>query len=439
MSPTSLQLNLPSPKEAPGALEEVLEQLSPSTKQTGSASSLLGPVASSRRGSQQLSADQPYVVLKTIGEGSYGKVKLATHRPTGEHVAIKFLSKAQISREPTTAMRIFREIATNRLLGSHPHVTPLLQVIDTHQSIMLVFGYEEGGDLYEMVVRKGRLSERRAKLMFRQIVETVAYFHDKGIVHRDLKPENMLLSADGVIKIIDYGFVNVQTSEKMLTTFCGSMAYAAPEMLSGEQYLGPGVDTWSLGVTLYWLVTGRLPFEHSNPSSLYTMIVSGSLSLPSHVSPDLEKLIRQMLAVDPQNRISLAQVLQSPWLVPAPLSTWSSSHSAVDTHVHSDTALDPAILEEMKTVGFTNTAAVADTVSRCVPSPALAAYTLLKQRYRRLQHQLQLQQRLSMDSVDSLPEDPNGAEVDPGIHDLPSGWKTGLPSGGILEEDEEGE
>ncbi|KAJ3252118.1 Protein kinase [Borealophlyctis nickersoniae] len=172
---------------------------------------------------------EEYEVVKTIGEGAFGKVKLAVHRVIGEKVALKSLSKPTLSTHPGTTERVFREILLTSHLR-HPHIVPLLQVIDTPTDIHLVLEYQPGGDLFERVEKSegGKMVEVEARRVMRQVVEGVQYGHACGVAHRDLKPENLLIDENDNIKINDYGFANVIRDDNMMETFCGSPAYAAP-------------------------------------------------------------------------------------------------------------------------------------------------------------------------------------------------------------------
>lgn len=218
---------------------------------------------------------EDYRIEKTLGSGAYGKVKLATHLPTGylcyphnlrSKVAIKYLEKHSI-KESGAGERVLREIVLQSHLD-HPNICKLLQVIDTKQEILLVIEHESGGELFEYLSTHTRVTEDVARHWFRQILSALQYCHTHGVVHRDMKPENLILDESFKIKIIDFGFANLLRTDNadMLETFCGSPSYASPEMISGKQYNGTAVDAWSMGVILYLLVCGYLPFDDKNIS-----------------------------------------------------------------------------------------------------------------------------------------------------------------------------
>ncbi|KAJ3610377.1 hypothetical protein NHX12_022469 [Muraenolepis orangiensis] len=210
-----------------------------------------------------------YRLLKTIGKGNFAKVKLARHVLTGRE--------------------LFREVRIMKILN-HPNIVKLFEVIETEKTLYLVMEYASGGEVFDYLVAHGRMKEKEARAKFRQpgmsqwksvgssavharrarspctlaIVSAVQYCHQRRIVHRDLKAENLLLDADMNIKIADFGFSNEFTLGSKLDTFCGSPPYAAPELFQGKKYDGPEVDVWSLGVILYTLVSGSLPFDGQN-------------------------------------------------------------------------------------------------------------------------------------------------------------------------------
>uniref|UniRef100_A0ABK0L3I5 non-specific serine/threonine protein kinase n=1 Tax=Rattus norvegicus TaxID=10116 RepID=A0ABK0L3I5_RAT len=217
------------------------------------------------RNSATSADEQPHIgnyrLLKTIGKGNFAKVKLARHILTGKEVAVKIIDKTQLNS--SSLQKLFREVRIMKVLN-HPNIVKLFEVIETEKTLYLVMEYASGGEVFDYLVAHGRMKEKEARAKFRQIVSAVQYCHQKFIVHRDLKAENLLLDADMNIKIADFGFSNEFTFGNKLDTFCGSPPYAAPELFQGKKYDGPEVDVWSLGVILYTLVSGSLPFDGQN-------------------------------------------------------------------------------------------------------------------------------------------------------------------------------
>ncbi|XP_076407559.1 MAP/microtubule affinity-regulating kinase 3 isoform X14 [Peromyscus maniculatus bairdii] len=283
--------------------------------------------------------EQPHIgnyrLLKTIGKGNFAKVKLARHILTGREwlvrgmkmllycsilsailmqayqVAIKIIDKTQLN--PTSLQKLFREVRIMKILN-HPNIVKLFEVIETEKTLYLIMEYASGGEVFDYLVAHGRMKEKEARAKFRQIVSAVQYCHQKRIVHRDLKAENLLLDADMNIKIADFGFSNEFTVGSKLDTFCGSPPYAAPELFQGKKYDGPEVDVWSLGVILYTLVSGSLPFDGQNLKELRERVLRGKYRIPFYMSTDCENLLKRFLVLNPVKRGTLEQIMKDRWI-----------------------------------------------------------------------------------------------------------------------------
>ncbi|XP_023059312.1 serine/threonine-protein kinase MARK1 isoform X6 [Piliocolobus tephrosceles] len=197
---------------------------------------------------------------------------------------------------------------------NHPNIVKLFEVIETEKTLYLVMEYASGGEVFDYLVAHGRMKEKEARAKFRQIVSAVQYCHQKCIVHRDLKAENLLLDGDMNIKIADFGFSNEFTVGNKLDTFCGSPPYAAPELFQGKKYDGPEVDVWSLGVILYTLVSGSLPFDGQNLKELRERVLRGKYRIPFYMSTDCENLLKKLLVLNPIKRGSLEQIMKDRWM-----------------------------------------------------------------------------------------------------------------------------
>ncbi|XP_073348624.1 MAP/microtubule affinity-regulating kinase 3-like isoform X3 [Pagrus major] len=252
-----------------------------------------------------------YRLLKTIGKGNFAKVKLARHVLTGREVAIKIIDKTQLN--PTSLQKLLREVRIMKILN-HPNIVKLFEVIETEKTLYLMMEYASGGEVFDYLVAHGRMKEKEARAKFRQIVSAVQYCHQKHIVHRDLKAENLLLDADMNIKIADFGFSNEFTVGGKLDTFCGSPPYAAPELFQGKKYDGPEVDVWSLGVILYTLVSGSLPFDGQNLKELRERVLRGKYRVPFYMSTDCENLLKRFLVLNPGKRGTLEQIMKERWI-----------------------------------------------------------------------------------------------------------------------------
>ncbi|KAJ3249947.1 hypothetical protein HDU77_007261 [Chytriomyces hyalinus] len=274
-----------------------------------------------------------YVLGRTLGEGSFGKVKLATHTLTGQEVICFVLGCLEVlSNESTVYFRtlqskvavkvvdkihaavVAREIETWRHLH-HPNIAQLLEVLVTESKIYMITEYCEGGEAFDYLCSVGRMDDGEAatRKLFREIVMAVGYCHEKNFVHRDLKLENVLLTKELTVKVIDFGFTRPFKEQHLLDTYCGSVAYAAPEMILGKKYSGPQADIWSLGVILYTLLCGSLPFDDDNESIVHQKISELDYELPDYLHEDSKSLISQILKINPTDRISVQDILLHPW------------------------------------------------------------------------------------------------------------------------------
>lgn len=222
------------------------------------------------------------------------------------------IEKCQIQSNKQVA-RLQREIRFLKLLH-HPHIVKVYDVIETAEHIYIIMEYAAGGELFDYIVAHKRVKEKEARSFFRMVLSAVDYCHKNAVIHRDLKPENLLLDERKWIKIIDFGFGNNFTRDGLLDTFCGSPFYAAPEMILGKKYEGPEVDMWSLGVILFALLCGHLPFDDENMKELYKKISSGLYSCPDYLMPNARHLIGRLITVNPKERATLQEVLEHPWV-----------------------------------------------------------------------------------------------------------------------------
>lgn len=319
-----------------------------------------------------------YRIGKTLGIGSFGKVKVAEHVLTGHKVAIKILNRKKI-KAIHMEEKVRREIKILRLF-MHPHIIRLYEVLETPHDIFVVMEYVKSGELFDYIVEKGRLGENEARHFFQQIVSGVEYCHRNMVVHRDLKPENLLLDSKNNVKIADFGLSNVMRDGHFLKTSCGSPNYAAPEVISGKLYSGPEVDVWSCGVIMYALLCGSLPFDDESIPNLFKKIKGGIYTLPSYVSPGARDLISRMLLVDPLKRITMAEIRNHPWctchlpryLAVPPPDTLSQA-----------TNIDIETLEATVALGFTREQ-VKDALRHQVRNKASVTYFLLMDNRRNL-------------------------------------------------------
>lgn len=254
----------------------------------------------------------PYKLEKTLGKGQTGLVKMGIHCVTGKRVAIKIVNREKLSE--SVLMKVEREIAIMKLI-EHPHVLGLFDVYENKKYLYLVLEHVSGGELFDYLVKKGRLTPKEARRFFRQIISALDFCHSHNICHRDLKPENLLLDDKNNIRVADFGMASLQVEGSMLETSCGSPHYACPEVIRGEKYDGRKADVWSCGVILYALLVGALPFDDDNLRQLLEKVKKGVFHIPHFVSPDCQNLLRGMIEVNPELRLTLEQIHRHSWVV----------------------------------------------------------------------------------------------------------------------------
>lgn len=294
----------------------------------------------------------PYRLEKTLGKGQTGLVKLGVHCVLGKKVAIKIINREKLSE--SVLMKVEREIAIMKLID-HPHVLGLSDVYENKKYLYLVLEHVSGGELFDYLVKKGRLTPKEARRFFRQIISALDFCHSHSICHRDLKPENLLLDEKNNIKIADFGMASLQPAGSMLETSCGSPHYACPEVIRGEKYDGRKADVWSCGVILYALLVGALPFDDDNLRKLLEKVKRGVFYIPHFVPPECQNLLKGMIEVDPDKRLTLAEINRHVWVTAAgkgELELELSMMDVVQTHViPSVEAIDPDVLQAIASLG----------------------------------------------------------------------------------------
>ncbi|KAI3897044.1 hypothetical protein MKX03_015868 [Papaver bracteatum] len=253
-----------------------------------------------------------YEVGRTIGEGTFAKVKFAQNTETGESVAMKVLDRSTIIRHKMVD-QIKREISIMKLVR-HPYVVRLHEVLASRAKIYIILEFITGGELFDKIVHRGRLSETEARRYFQQLIDGVDYCHSKGVYHRDLKPENLLLDSQGNLRISDFGLSALpEEGVSLLRTTCGTPNYVAPEVLSHKGYVGSVADVWSCGVILYVLLAGYLPFDELDLTTLYNKIGKAEFSCPSWFPVGAKSLIYRILDPNPQTRIRMDEIRDDEW------------------------------------------------------------------------------------------------------------------------------
>ncbi|XP_073283722.1 CBL-interacting serine/threonine-protein kinase 3-like [Primulina huaijiensis] len=255
-----------------------------------------------------------YEVGRTIGEGTFAKVKFAKNSETGQPVALKILDKDKVLKHKM-AEQIRREIATMKLI-KHPNVVRLYEVMASKTKIFIVMEFVTGGELFDNIANHGRMKEDDARKYFQQLINAVDYCHSRGVFHRDLKPENLLMDDAGNLKVSDFGLSALSQTVRddgLLHTTCGTPNYVAPEVLNDRGYDGATADLWSCGVILFVLLAGYLPFDDANLMNLYSKISSAEFTCPPWFSFGAMKLIARILEPNPMKRITIPEILEDEW------------------------------------------------------------------------------------------------------------------------------
>ncbi|XP_015240090.1 serine/threonine-protein kinase BRSK2-like isoform X5 [Cyprinodon tularosa] len=293
----------------------------------------------------------PYRLEKTLGKGQTGLVKLGIHCVTGQKVAIKIVNREKLSE--SVLMKVEREIAILKLI-EHPHVLKLHDVYENKKYLYLVLEHVSGGELFDYLVKKGRLTPKEARKFFRQIISALDFCHSHSICHRDLKPENLLLDEKNNIRIADFGMASLQVGDSLLETSCGSPHYACPEVIRGEKYDGRKADAWSCGVILFALLVGALPFDDDNLRNLLEKVKLGVFHMPHFIPPDCQNLLRGMIEVDATKRLTLEQIQKHTWYLAGknePEPEQPVPRKVAIRMLGSSEEIDPDVLESMHSLG----------------------------------------------------------------------------------------
>ncbi|KAM9764504.1 serine/threonine-protein kinase BRSK2 isoform 1-T1 [Dama dama] len=302
-------------------------------------------------GAQHAQYVGPYRLEKTLGKGQTGLVKLGIHCVTCQKVAVKIVNREKLSE--SVLMKVEREIAILKLI-EHPHVLKLHDVYENKKYLYLVLEHVSGGELFDYLVKKGRLTPKEARKFFRQIISALDFCHSHSICHRDLKPENLLLDEKNNIRIADFGMASLQVGDSLLETSCGSPHYACPEVIRGEKYDGRKADVWSCGVILFALLVGALPFDDDNLRQLLEKVKRGVFHMPHFIPPDCQSLLRGMIEVDAARRLTLEHIQKHIWYIggknepepeqPVPRKVQIRSLPSLED-------IDPDVLDSMHSLG----------------------------------------------------------------------------------------
>ena len=317
-------------------VDRVVQSVTNATKRLSQISTNTNLSAKKRKNQNRIG---PWKLGRTLGRGLTGRVRLAKNIDTGKLAAVKIVPKSNFKKLENPKYRrlaspdgkdhlpygIEREIIIMKLIA-HPNIMGLYDVWENKNDLYLILEYIEGGELFDYLIKRGKLQEFEAVSYFKQIIHGIGYLHQLNICHRDLKPENLLLDFNKNIKIADFGMAALEIKEKLLETSCGSPHYASPEIVAGKNYHGAPSDIWSCGIILFALLTGHLPFDDENIRKLLLKVQNGKFLMPPDLSLEAKDLITKMLQVNPADRVTIDEILLHPLLkkYPEPLTSSTS-------------------------------------------------------------------------------------------------------------------
>lgn len=253
-----------------------------------------------------------YDYIRTVGTGSFSVVALVYERSNQQQFACKICSRSLLM-EKNIFDRFEREVRIMQTFH-HPNLVHLFDIVYDENLIYLIMEYCMNGELFQVIVEHGKLEESISRKIFAQLIEGMTYIHMRDIAHRDLKPENILLDENLNPKITDFGLCHQIEHNTLLKTPCGSPFYAPPEVIANQPYDGKKSDVWSLGVVLYTMVTGSLPWKETNQMALFRQIMEADFIIPKSIPPTLRDLIQRLLRVDPTDRPDMQDIANHPWL-----------------------------------------------------------------------------------------------------------------------------
>uniref|UniRef100_A0A146M5G7 non-specific serine/threonine protein kinase n=2 Tax=Lygus hesperus TaxID=30085 RepID=A0A146M5G7_LYGHE len=321
-----------------------------------------------------------YRLQGELGRGNFSTVKLGIHELTKERVAVKILDKSKLT--PKARKMLVREIASMEAVH-HKNIIRLFEVVETYSKLHLVLEFVNGGELYQKLTTEGKMKEQDAKLTFAQILSGVKHLHERNIIHRDIKAENVFCGPRGIVKLGDFGFSTRVTGGEELRTFCGSPPYAAPELFRDESYAGRPVDIWALGVLLFFMTTGHMPFPADSIGGLKRSILLGVITAPAHLSVPCRTLIRGILRQVPKDRFTLDQIASSDWMHGHPIGGGACERFVVTPTVgvplESLAPEEKAARERLESLGITNSMLEHEMIQGA-RSPVIASYRIVVHR-----------------------------------------------------------
>lgn len=253
---------------------------------------------------------EDFEIGRPLGKGKFGNVYLAREKKSKFIIALKVMFKSQLQSH-NVEHQLQREIEIQSHLR-HPHILRLYGYFHDEARVYLILEYAPKGELYQHLTKEKMFDDKQSASYIYQVCDALKYCHSKKVIHRDIKPENILISANGMLKIADFGW-SVHAPSSRRATMCGTMDYLPPEMLENSVY-DEKVDLWAIGILIYEFLVGRPPFEANSTSATYERIRRVDLRFPAHVSDDAKDLISRLLRKDPKQRPTIEEVMVHPWV-----------------------------------------------------------------------------------------------------------------------------
>jgi serine/threonine protein kinase len=299
-----------------------------------------------------------------LGSGGFAEVKLAFNKQEAKYYACKIVAKSQFCN-PRRLQAFESEIYITQQLR-HQGLIEIFDLLQDSSFYYVILELCPNGDLFDYIKSQKSLTEPEARLMFKRILGSLEFMHDRGIAHRDIKPENILLDQNHLPKIADFGFSKFFESDALTSTLCGSAYYACPELLSSQSYDAKKADSWACGVLLYVMVTGQLPWIKAQVNEILDQIRNDAFNTPSFLTDKCRDLIRKLMCVDPSSRISVKEALSHPWLadVKLPLILSQPAHAGTLSLAQINTIFGSTYAEPLVGEPVTETAASGRAVVR---------------------------------------------------------------------------
>ena len=257
----------------------------------------------------------PYEIIEKLKDGGYSKIYKAKSCYTGDFVAIKAIDKMGFQESVEDVLLMIRQTEVLKIL-KHRNILSLYEIYESTKYFYLVMDYLPNGDLIEKIIKQKRFKEEEALSIFSQLVDALFYMHKNDICHRDIRTEKILFDKNNKPKIVGFSYSTFYTQGKKIRDNYGSLCYACPEIIQNDYYNPELADVWSLGVVLYVMICGYLPFSEDDDDKNKELIINGEVDYPPEISNKVKDLLKHMLDTDPNKRYNFQRIIKHPWFKP---------------------------------------------------------------------------------------------------------------------------